>query len=308
VLSDAKKRREYDAGGFSAASTEDLLGGVDFDELLRGAGFDLGHFDFGGGLFDRFFGRRSQGPPRGRDIDVELVIPLSLVASGGEETLQVQRPGPCKTCGGSGASPGSSPRPCPTCHGSGQEVKSRQEAGVTIQHVSICTACHGRGRIIDQPCTACAGSGRSDELERLTVRIPVGVEEGMVLRVPGHGMPAPAQGGLPGDLRVTVYSGPDQRFERAGADLWRSETLSIPQAVLGTQRQVPTLDGSADVRIPAGSQPGSVLRLRAKGLPHFGAGGHGDLLLRLQLEVPQTLDAEERKLYQRLLKLEHGAR
>ena len=308
VLSDPKKRADYDAGGFaglSGMSSEDLFGGINFDDLLRGSGFDFGHFDFGGGgLFDGFFGRRRRGPAPGRDIELDLVVPLSRVISGGEETIDVPRPARCGACEGSGAKQGTQPRECATCKGSGSEVKQRSEGGVSIRHISTCAACAARGRIIDQPCPECTGSGSVQKQERLSVKVPIGVDDATVLRIPGHGMPSEAQGGPPGDLRVTVFSTPDPRFKRAGADLWRAEHISIPQAVLGAKREVPTLDGNAEVHIPAGSEPDSVLRLRGKGLPRFGGGGHGDLLVRLLLDMPGKLSVEERKLYQQLLALQ----
>ena len=172
-----------------------------------------------------------------------------------------------------------------------------------VQRLYTCPECKGRGEIIDQPCPECGGDRVIQREESLTVTIPVGVEEGMALRVPGHGMPGP-QGGVPGDLFVIVRTAPDPRFERAGADLWRTERLSFPEAVLGTVRRVPTLDGDVEVDIPAGSQPGSVLRLAGKGLPAFGERGWGDLYVRLQVVVPEKLTARQRELYQQLQSLE----
>jgi molecular chaperone DnaJ len=136
--------------------------------------------------------------------------------------------------------------------------------------------------------------------EELTVTIPVGVEEGMALRVPGHGLPSHDTGGTPGDLLVVVYSTPDARFKRHGADLWRLEMVQVPDAVLGTRLEVPTLDGSATVTVPPGTQPDTVLRLPHKGLPVFGSKEQGDLYLRVCVHIPEQLSAEERTLYERL--------
>lgn len=275
VLSDPKKRAEYDSRGFAAVSgftPEDLFGGIDFGDVFGGLGFD---FDLGGGLFDRFFGRRRRaGPPRWANLEVELVVPLERVLPGGEETVRLSRLQTCTACQGSGAERGTSPRPCP--------------------------ACGGRGRVIDKACPDCLGRGEVEREEALTVTVPAGVEEGIVLHIPGHGLPGREAGGAPGDLYVVVRSAPDARFERRGPDLWCTETISVPDAVLGTQVEVTTLDGRARVTVPAGTQPGEVLRLRGRGLPEFGGRTRGDLYAALQVRVPSRLTPDERALYERL--------
>jgi molecular chaperone DnaJ len=154
--------------------------------------------------------------------------------------------------------------------------------------------------VIDQPCPECGGRGRIEREETLTVNIPIGVEEGMALRIPRHGLPSDEPGGRPGDLFVVVRSAPDPRFERDGMDLWRMEGISVADAVLGRSLEVPTLDGRAVVTVPPGTQPDAVLRLRGKGLPEFGGGRRGDGYLRLRIRVPEKLTAEERKLWERL--------
>jgi molecular chaperone DnaJ len=309
VLSDPQKRRQYDARGFAGVagfSDEDLFRGVDFGDLFGGLNFDFG--GLGGGLFERFFGRRRAGPPRGANIEVELEIPLERVASGGEEKVRYVRPVACPACGGSGAKAGTKPRRCDACQGTGRKKEERRRRGregeVLVQSFSICPACEGRGEVIDTPCPECGGRGVVRREESLTVNVPVGVEEGMALRIAGHGMPSEEKGGVPGDLFVIVRSAPDVRFERAGADLWRMEEVTIAEAVLGTTRDVPTLDKAVEVTIPAGTQPDAVLRLAGKGLPEFGARGRGDLYLRLRVRVPGRLSAAERELYERLRALE----
>ncbi len=313
VLSDPAKRRDYDERGFAGVAgftDQDLFRGMDFSDLFGGLNFDFGglHGGFGEGLFDGFFGRRRAGPPRGEAIEVELRVPLERVAKGGEEKLRYARVVPCAACQGSGAKAGTTPRPCPQCQGSGRKVEaSRRREGkgqVQVQQITVCPACDGAGHFVDQPCPECGGKGRRQQQESLTVNVPVGVHEGMALRVPGHGEPAPAPGGMPGDLFVIVRTLPDPRFERAGEDLWRTETLSIPQAVLGTTRRVPTLDAEVEVTIPPGTQPDTVLRLPGRGLPEFGAPRRGDLYLRLRLAVPERLGARERELYEQLRRLE----
>lgn len=302
VLSDPKKRADYDAGGFAGLEgmpPEDLFGGVDFDTLFGGLGFDLG-----GGLFERFFGgRRRAAPARGDDIEVLLRVPLERALHGGEEPVPIARREPCPSCHGSGAKPGTAPRVCAVCHGSGQEVKKSQKRGIVFQQVTPCPACAGRGRIIDEPCAECHGEGQTTRSETLTVKIPPGVEEGMVLRIPGHGQAATPAGVPPGDLLVVVRTLPDARFERDGADLWCRQPLPLTDAVLGTELAVATLDGEARVTVPPGTQPDTVLRLRHKGLPYFGRDERGDLLLRLQVQIPERLSAAEHRLYEQLRQL-----
>lgn len=300
MLSDPKKRADYDAGGFAGLKgmrPEDLFGGIDFENLFGGLGFD-----FGGGIFDRFFGgrRHSGGPQRGGNLEAVLRVPLARVVSGGEEQVRVERAVQCPACKGSGARPGTSPRICTACTGSGRQVKSSREGGVTFQSVTTCPACAGRGSFIDEPCTECHGRGQVERAETLTVKVPAGVEEGMVLRIPGHGLAAPVANGPAGDLFVVVHTLPDARFERAGADLWRLQELNLPDAVLGTELEIPTLDATTRVTVPPGTQPDTVLRLRGKGLPHFGNQQRGDLLLRLNVVVPERLSADERRLYEQL--------
>jgi molecular chaperone DnaJ len=311
VLSDPKKRADYDRGGFAGVagfSAEDLFGGINFQDIFGGTDFGFG----GGGLFDHFFRRRPAGPPRGDNIELELLIPLARVVSGGDEKVHLRRPASCPTCQGSGARSGSKPRDCPECHGSGRKTTTHRQgksnAEVLIQQVAVCPACHGRGRLIDDPCPKCAGRGEVIEDETLTVNIPTGVEEGMALRVPGHGLPSRAPGGVPGDLFVVVRSAPDPRFARNGADLWHSATIGPGEAALGTELEVPTLERPAKVSVPPGTQPDAVLRLRGKGLPEFGGRGRGDLYLKLRVQVPEQLSAEARALYERLRALERSNR
>jgi molecular chaperone DnaJ len=301
VLYDPKKRAEYDAGGHAGVagfSAEDLFGGIDFEDIFGGLGFDFGGFG-GGGLFDRLFRRRA-GSLRGANIEVAVTVPLERVLTGGEEPVHLSRPSSCDACHGSGAKAGTEPKFCETCGGSGKQSKSQQKGGVSFQQISTCRACGGRGKVIEQPCPDCAGRGQRLRDETLTVKVPPGVEEGMALRVPGHGLPSREEGGAPGDLFVVIRTAPDTRFERRGADLWRDETIEVADAVLGTKLKAPTLDGGVAAKVPAGTQPDTVLRLHGKGLPHFGSAGRGDFFLRIQVRIPEKLSVEEEALYHRL--------
>lgn len=302
ILSDPKKRSEYDVRGFAGVegfSQEDLFSGINFEDIFGGLNFDFG----GGGLFDGFFHRRRHaGPVRGANIEVELSISLERVANGGEEKVHLRRPVSCAACHGTGAEGGAAPKACEACKGTGRISRSsrKEKEYILIQQISICPACRGRGSIIEHPCTKCNGRGTVEQEENLSVKIPPGVEEGMVLRIPGKGMPSSETGGATGDLFVVVHSTEDPRFERAGADLLRRETIPLLDAVLGATLQVPTLQGSASVTIPPGTQPGAVLRLKGKGLPEFGNGHYGELFLRIEVQVPEQLSREERELYERL--------
>jgi molecular chaperone DnaJ len=297
VLSDAKKRAEYDArgpAGVAGFSPEDLFGGIDFDDILGGLGFGRG-----GSLFDRLFGRRAR-PRRGEDLEIGIAVPLERVLHGGEEKVHVGHPMVCQSCHGSGARPGTAPRPCAACGGTGQHVRSDRRGGVSVRQVTTCPDCAGRGSVIDTPCPTCGGTGQTRRDEVLTVQIPVGAEEGMALRVPGHGLPAEQPGLPPGDLFVIVRTAPDPRFERRDRDLYRTEIIEVVDAVLGTTIEVPTLEGPASVNVPAGTQPDSLLRLHGKGLPRFGDGGRGDLYLRLLVRIPEHLSAQQRRLFEQL--------
>lgn len=303
VLSDPQKRAQYDARGFAGIagfSPEDLFGGIDFSEFFgRTGGF--GVEPGGEGWFDRLFGRR-RGARRaqGANIEVELVVPLERVLHGGEETVRYARWSACSSCRGSGAQAGTSPRPCAACGGKGQRVEDRRAKGVVIQHITTCEACRGKGTVIDKPCADCRGRGEVEREETLLVKIPAGVEEGTALRIPARGAPSRVAGGAPGDLYVVVYSAPDPRFERRGPHLWRDETIEIPDAVLGTRLEAPTLDGPVTAVAPPGTQPETVLRLRGKGLPELGSDRRGDLFLAIHIRVPEKLSKEQRELYNRL--------
>lgn len=313
VLSDPEKRAKYDTGGFAGVAdftAEDLFGGIDFGDIFgdMGFGFDIG----GGGIFDRLFRHRRAGPARGQDIEVILDVPLELINAGGDEVVRYTRPINCTACSGSGLEPGTKVRKCETCGGTGRKVITHDEqkkgSSVRFQQVTICPACNGQGTFIDHPCKKCHGRGQLEKDESLKVHIPAGIEEGTPLRVKGHGMPGDETGAPSGDLYVLVRSIPDSRFERVGADLWRKEVLETVDAVLGTKLKIPTLNGDVDVKVPPGTQQDEVLRLRGKGLRKFGGKGFGDLNLRIQVHIPETISAEERSLYEKLRSLGTSAR
>ena len=227
---------------------------------------------------------------------------LERVASGGEEEVRLTRPVTCPACHGTGETGGAAPPKCEACAGTGRVTRSRRDdkEHVLIQQISTCPTCEGRGSKLEHPCPQCLGRSEVEQEELLTVKIPVGVEEGLALRIPGKGMPSPDPGGVAGDLFAVVRTRADARFERVGADLLRVETIPVTDAVLGATLNVPTLDGSAGVIVPPGTQPDAVLRLKEKGLPAFGAGPRGDLYLRVGVRIPEHLTRQERELYAKL--------
>ncbi|MDH5484487.1 MAG: molecular chaperone DnaJ [Gammaproteobacteria bacterium] len=313
ILSDPDKRKQYDTRGFAGVadfSAEDLFGGIDFGDLFGDMGFG---FNFGGqregGLFDHLFRHQQRGPSPGRDIEVQVMVSLDTINTGGEELVRLGHPMRCEACHGSGAEKGSSPRKCETCDGSGQKILSRKETrdkgSVMFQQIIVCPDCHGKGTFIDNPCKQCHGSGQIDKEESLKVKIPKGAEEGMALRISGHGLPS-SSGGPPGDLYVVVRTAPDPRFQRLGADLWRNESIDISDAVLGTEIEVPTLGKAITVKVPPGTQHDEVLRLRGKGLPYFEGSTRGDLKLRIHVVIPKQINDEERKLFEQLRTLNKG--
>lgn len=305
ILKDPKKRARYDAQGMEGVAhftTDDLFGDLDLGNLFGDMGLSFG----GGSPFDRMFGfgREARQPAQGQDLRLRANVPLMLINSGGQYEIQVSHPVACDICHGYGTAHGKPPPLCSLCHGSGRKIESRTEQrgseNVRFQQVSICPLCHGKGTQIEAPCLACAGYGKVEKAEKLMITIPQGIEDGMVLRVAGHGLPADKPELPPGDLYVSVYAAPDDRFQRRHADLWRAETIDAVDAVLGTQIQVPTLDGLIKVKIPPGTQPDDSLRIKGKGLPHYEQTGRGDLILRIMVHIPEKLEHEQEQLYKQI--------
>lgn len=305
ILKDPKKRARYDSQGMEGVAhftPEDLFGGLDLGDLFGDMGFGFG----GGSIFDRLFGgrRRAAQPAHGRDLRVSVQVPLETIYHGGQEEIRVTHPATCQACHGYGTADGKPAPICPVCQGSGRKITSRGDRQgdhqIRFQQVTVCPVCQGKGTQIKRPCLVCSGFGKVEKEETLKVTIPRGIEEGTVLRVAGHGLPADRPGSPPGDLDVSVHAQRDPRFQRRGADLWRSEKIEAADAALGTNIQVPTLDGKVNVKIPPGTQPDEILRLKGKGLPHFRDSGYGDLNLRIVIHVPEGLGQEERGLYERL--------
>jgi molecular chaperone DnaJ len=298
VLSDDQKRQQYDTLGHSGFdqryTSEDIFRGADFDSVFRDMGF--------GDIFRTFFGGGFSGGERisrGQDLAYDLEITLEEAARGTEKDVEVPRTEKCDVCGGSGAKPGSQAKVCSRCGGAGQVQNMHRSAFGTFVQVTPCPQCKGKGRIIDTPCSNCRGSGLVRKRRKISVPIPPGVDEGLQLRLRGQGEMA-GNDGEAGDLFVVVHVKPDQRFLREGDNLWYVAMVTFPQAALGADITVPTLEGPTTVRIHPGTQAGEVLTLKGKGMPRFRAYGKGDLQVRIGISVPERLTSQQRALIEQL--------
>jgi molecular chaperone DnaJ len=303
VLSDADKRKEYDearalfaGGGFRMPpGAGGGQGGMTFDlgDLLGGGGGGRGGGGFSdllGGLFGGGGGRRSggqMGPRRGADVEAEVSLSFTDATEGVTVPLSVSGPHVCPTCSGSGAKPGTTPRACPRCGGSG--MTSRNQGGFAF--AEPCRDCRGRGVLIDDPCPTCGGVGQAITTRTIRARIPAGVADGQRIRLKGKGEPGD-QGGPAGDLFVVVHVGAHQIFGRKGDNLTLSVPVTFAEAALGATVKVPTLEGPpVSMKIPAGTAPGKVMRVRGKGVAKRD-GSKGDLLVTVDVAVPTELSAE----------------
>ena len=305
VLSDAKKRADYDARGHASVEgikPEDLYSGINFEDIFKGLHFD-GDAD---SLFANFFRRQPPRPSRGDNLKIVVAVDLEKIMTGADEVITLTHPTVCPDCHGTGEAGGAAPVQCDVCSGAGRVTKSQKSnhGQVEIRQISVCPACHGSGVKIQHPCPQCQGHGTIERTEQLTIAIPVGAEEGLLLRIAGKGNPSAEPAGEPGDLFVEVRTKPDLRFSRHGVDLIRHETLALTDAVLGVDLSVPTLDSTANVTIPPGTQPGAVLRLKNKGLPYLGKEKRGNLYLHINVKIPGNLTETEKKLFQQLHALE----
>jgi molecular chaperone DnaJ len=280
TLSDPEKRKQYDAGGmFSGFGPRGFSGG--------GFTSDLGD------IFSTFFGRRGgggQAPVQGRDLETEVRLSFEQAMEGVEVAVTVPKQAICPTCRGSGAKPGTSPTVCPRCGGRGIDTESQGFFSIS----QPCPRCGGRGEVIESPCETCAGSGLTMQRKRYRVRVPAGIRDGSRIRVAGKGEDGP-RGGSPGDLYVTTRVSPSPVFkQRADGNLEVTVPITIAEAIQGATVEVPTLSGTKRIRVPAGTQHGTVQRLRGEGPPKPGGRGRGDILYRLEIEVPRDLTREQK--------------
>lgn len=285
VLSDPDKRARYDRFGHDGPS-------MDF-----GGGFgDPGGF---GDIFDMFFGGgggggRRNGPQRGADLRYVMSLTFEEAVFGVEKEIQVPRDETCSDCQGSGAAPGTHPSTCSQCHGSGQvKVVQRTPFG-QIQTARTCPACNGEGRTVSSPCSACGGKGKVRRVKTLKINVPKGSEDGLNLRLSGDGE-AGARGGPPGDLYIVLQVQQHKFFEREGNDIYCEVPITFVQAALGAEIDVPTLDGVVKMKVPEGTQTGTLFRMKGHGVPHRRGSGRGDQHVRTILTTPTKLNEKQKK-------------
>lgn len=307
VLSDADKRARYDqfgkegvngAGGFGGSGFGGGFGDFDINDILNsvfGAGFNFG--GFGGG------GARGGGQPRYRGGDLRLKVRLTLeeVANGCTKKFKVKKHVVCPDCGGSGSESGHQPETCPDCHGTGYTVKTVRSIFGMMQQQVACPRCGGEGKIISHKCPKCHGEGTVHGEEVVEVQIPAGIQEGMVLNVPGKGHAA-KRGGVPGDIQVLIEEEQHPDFIRDENDLIYNLLLTVSQAALGDTIEIPTIDGKARVNIKPGTQPGTRMRLRGKGLPSVNSSGYsygrGDIVINISVYIPENLSRDEKQAFE----------
>jgi molecular chaperone DnaJ len=304
VLRDPQKRAMYDRYG--KAGLSGAGGGYGFHHVDLSEALNIFMRDFGamGGFESLFGGRRSRTEERrGQDIRVTVRLTLSEVALGAKKTVKLKSLERCQTCEGSGAKPGTQPTTCSTCNGSGEVRRATRSMFGQFISVAPCPTCGGEGRVISQPCEVCRGEGRVRGERSVTVDIPAGVSTNNYLTLRGQGAAGP-RNGPNGDLLVMLDIKDDERFERQGDDLVFDLPVSFSQAALGGDHEVPTPYGKDQLRIPPGTQPETVLRIRGKGLPILGQDGKGDLLVRVRVWTPEHLSEEQERLFRELAKLE----
>ncbi|MFC2343099.1 MAG: molecular chaperone DnaJ [Negativicutes bacterium] len=297
VLSDPEKRQQYDQFGHAAFDgASGGPGGGGFGGF-GGVGGGSGGFD---DIFDAFFGggsarQRRNGPERGADLRYDLEISFEEAAFGKEAELTVPRTEACEVCHGTGAAPGTEPETCPECKGSGQVQHVQNTPFGRMVNTRTCGRCGGTGKIVKTPCRECNGSGEKKVRRKIRVKIPAGVDEGSRIRVSGGGESG-RRGGSSGDLYVYIFVRPHKLFRRDGTDVLCEVPISFVQAALGDTVEVPTLDGKVDMKVPAGVQSGTVLRLKGRGIPYLRGSGRGDQHVRMKVLTPQKLSARQKEL------------
>ncbi len=301
VLSDKEKRSRYDQFGF--AGVDPNYGGgqgfggfsdVDFGDL----GDIFGSF-FGGGFGASSRQNRANAPRQGESIRRSIMLDFEEAAFGCVKQVQIERVEKCTECGGTGAEKGSSPETCPNCHGTGSVQQTQRTPFGAFSSTSPCPNCRGTGKIIKKPCKKCHGSGTERRTRTLEVKIPAGIDEGQSIALHGQGG-AGINGGPAGDVIITVGIRPHPLFQRDGYDVWCEVPISYAQACLGDNLIVPTIDGKVEYTMPAGTQPGTVFRMRGKGIQVVNGRGRGDEYVKVTQEVPQDLTDEQKELLKKL--------
>jgi len=298
VLSDEEKRAAYDRYGH--AGVKGVGGAPDFS-------VDFGNFAdifeefFGMGGFGRSTQRTRNAPRRGADLQYKVTLTFQEAIFGIEKEIEITREEACKTCRGTGAEPGTSPQRCSTCGGSGEARQVRQTLLGSMVQVTTCPTCNGRGETIGSLCHTCGGRGLERVTRKKIVSIPPGVDNGNQIRLAGEGQPG-ANNGPNGNLFLIIEVQPHQYFRRHGNDIMLDLNINIAQAALGAEVEIPTVDGQEKLKIPAGSQPGKVMRIRNKGVPFLRGNGRGDQLVVLNVDIPKHLNSEQRQIFEQLAK------
>jgi molecular chaperone DnaJ len=300
VLSEPEIRARYDQFGEAGVSGGGGGGYQDFG--------DMGGF---ADIFESFFGgfaggqsqRRRTGPVRGDDLRFDLKLDFREAVFGGDKQIKITHSETCGTCSGSGAKAGSKPRTCGTCGGAGQVRRATRTPFGSFTQVATCPACNGAGQVIEDKCDTCGGAGQSQVTKKLKITVPAGVDTGTRLRVPNEG-DAGQRSGPPGDLYVYLFVQDDAQFRRDGISILSDLKVSYLQAILGSQVTVKTVDGDAELTVPAGTQPNTVLTLDGRGVPRLGNPvSRGDHLITIQVDIPNRVSGEERELLEQLAKL-----
>ncbi|MBS5937178.1 molecular chaperone DnaJ [Clostridium sartagoforme] len=292
VLSDPEKKERYDK-----------FGTVDFDGSGFGSG-GFGGFDFSdmggfGDIFESFFGggggggRRRNGPQRGSDLEYTVNLTFEEAVFGVEKEIAINRSESCETCRGTGAKAGTSKKTCPTCSGTGQIRTQRQTPLGSFVSTTTCNNCGGSGSIIEEPCTTCHGKGHVRKNRKIKVNIPAGVDTGNVMPLRGQGDHG-TNDGPPGDLYVRINVSPSKKFVRKGNDIYYDTHISMGNAALGVEITVPTVDGDVKYSVPAGTQSGTLFRLKGKGVPRVNSSGRGDQYVKVIVDIPKTLNDKQK--------------
>jgi molecular chaperone DnaJ len=292
VLSDSEKRRTYDQYGHAGADGQGFGG-------FNGAGFDIDLEDLFGSFFGGGFGgrtRRKSGPRRGANLKYRMTLDFMEAAFGVDRDITINKEDICGTCQGKGTRDGSEPDQCPTCKGSGEVHQHQQTLFGTVMSSRACPDCGGTGKKITNPCTACGGRGRKQTSKRLSVKIPAGINEGEMLTVRGEGEPG-TLGGPPGDLYIEIRIRPHPVFQRDGNNTYCEIPITFPQAALGCELEVPTIDGPQIFHLKEGTQPNETFTIRGKGIPYVNRSNtRGDHIFRVILEVPRHLSEKQKEL------------
>lgn len=298
VLKDPQKKAQYDQFGHDAFSAGGGAGAGGFGGGF--GGFGGGGFGDFGDIFDTFFGggrgqARRNGPEQGADLRIDIELTFEEAAFGVEKELRVPKTENCTACGGTGAAKGTSPEECPQCHGSGQVQSYANTPFGRMVNSHVCERCSGTGKIIKTPCTECGGRGQKKVTKTIKVKIPAGIDEGQRIRVAGGGQ-AGKRGGPSGDLYVYVYIKKHDLFVREGYDVMCEVPITFVQAGLGDTIEVPTIHGKVEMKVAPGTQSGTIMRLRGKGIPILRRSGNGDQHVRIKVLTPQKLSDKQKDL------------